>query len=257
MTAYQRLIENGVLRCGYTPWPTLLDVHAKTGDLSGVFYDYVAELARVLAIRCEWVEEMAFGQMPDALNEGRIDIHASGAWTNPIRGKLADNVIPISYEHINAFVRSDDNRFNDRLPSMNNPEIRVSLIEGESSEAIYLASYSKATAVRLPQSSAGAEMLKDVVDRKADVAFTDPLTYHRFVQEFPNRVRQVKSRFPVQVYGSPIWVKKGEVELKNTLNVATMQLINDGTIETLLSKHEPVRGMFLRPNPSFLAVVGA
>lgn len=70
------------------------------------------------------------------------------------------------------------------------------------------------------------------------------------------KIRQVKNKFPVQVYGSPIWVKKGEVELKNTLNVATMQLINDGTIEQILSKHEPVRGIFLRPSPTYLSVVG-
>src|SRR5262245_4993816 len=124
MSAYQRLIEHGMLRCGYTPWPILLDVDSKTGRLSGVFYDYVGELARVLDIRCEWVEGMAFGQMPDALNEGRIDIHSSGAWTNPIRGKLADNVIPVSYEHINAFVRADDDRFDDRLPDINDPKVR-------------------------------------------------------------------------------------------------------------------------------------
>jgi ABC-type amino acid transport substrate-binding protein len=255
-SAYRRLIDLGILRCGYTPWPVLLDVDPKSKAPSGVFFDYTNELARVLDIKIEWVEEMSFAQMPDALNEGRIDIHSSGAWTNPIRGKLADNVIPISYEHINAFVRADETRFEDSLPDINSPDVRVSVIDGESSEAIYFASYPRATAIRLAPASAGGQMLSDLVSGKADVAFTDPLTFHRFVEKHPGKIKQVKSKFPVQVYGSPIWVKKGEVELKNTLNVATMQLINDGTIETILSKHEPVKGMFLRPNPSFLSVVG-
>ncbi len=256
--AYGRMIGSGVLRCGYTPWPILLDVDSQSGELSGVFVDYLNELARVLDIKIEWVEEMAFGQMPGALNEGRIDAHCSGAWTNPIRGKMADNVIPISYEHINAFVRTEEDRFDNNLESMNSHEIKISLIEGESSEAIFFASFPNATAVRLAQASPGGLMLEEVVAGKADVAFTDPLTLHRFIEKNPGiALRQVKSKFPVQVYGSPIWVKKGEVELKNTLNVATMQLINDGTIEKILSKHEPAQGIFLRPNPSYLAVVGA
>lgn len=256
-TAYERMIQSGVLRCGYTPWPILMDVDAGSNSLSGVFVDYLSHVGRVLDIKIEWVENMAFGQMPEALNQGRIDAHCSGAWTNPIRGKLADNVMPISYEHIDAYVREEDDRFDFKLEQMNSPEIRISVIEGESSEAIYFASYPKGSAIRLPQASPGGQMLSEVLQNQADVAFTDPLTFHRFMERNPGaKIKQVKNKFPVQVYGSPIWVKKGEVELKNTLNVATMQLINDGTIEQILSKHEPTKGIFLRPSPTYLAVVG-
>ena len=45
-----------------------------------------------------------------------------------------------------------------------------------------------------------------------------------------------------------------QTELKNTLDIATMQLINDGTIEKILSKHETMPGMFLRPNVSYQAL---
>jgi ABC-type amino acid transport substrate-binding protein len=200
---------------------------------------------------------MAFGQMPEALNQGRIDAHCSGAWTNPIRGKMADNVIPIAYEHIGAFTRTADTRFDDQLEAINNPHVRVSIIEGESSEAIFHASFPKTKVKRLPQASSGSMLLSDLVENEADVVFTDPLTLQRFAEKHPGKIRQVRSRFPLQVYGCPIWVRKGEVELKNTLNVATTQLINDGTIERILSKHEPMRGIFLRPNPSYFAVVGA
>jgi len=250
-TAYSRVIEKGVLRCGYSPWPGLLDVDPNTKKLSGVFYDYLNALGKAMDIKVEWTEEVAFGEIPEALNQGRIDAHCSGAWTNPVRGKFVDSVVPVAYQYITAFARAGDMRFDNHLDKINTSDVKVSVIDGESSSTIALASFPNAKIISNPQGTDGMQMLMDVITGKADVAFTDLSMLQRVMEKNPGKMRQVKAAYPLQVFGTPIWVKKGEVKLKNMLDVATMQLINDGSIERILAQHEKMKGMFLRPNVSY------
>ena len=252
--AYQRVISSGVLHCGYTPWPGLIDVDPNTKKLSGVFYDYMNELARTMEIKVEWTAEVPFGEIPEALNTGKIDAHCSGAWTNPVRGKFADRVTPVSYQYVTAFTRADDKRFDNKLEAINAEDIKVSVIDGESSSTIASTNFPKATAISNPQGTDGTQMLMDVITGKADVAFTDLGLLEKVMKENPGKIRRVETTYPLQVFGNPVWIKKGETELKNTLDIATMQLINDGTIEKILSKHETMPGMFLRPNVSYQAL---
>jgi len=249
--AYKHVTEQGILRCGYAPWPDLLDVAPNTKQLSGVFYDYMNELARTMDIKVEWVAEVPFGEIPQALNQGRVDAICSGAWTNPVRGKFVDSIVPVAYQYITIFARADDNRFDNHSDKINAPEVKISVIDGESSSAIALASFPNAKTIANPQGTDGTQMLMDVVTGKADVAFTDLATLDRIIKNNPGKIRQVKTDFPLQVFGTPIWVKKGETKLKNSLDIATMQLINDGTIDRILTKHEKVKGEFLRPTTAY------
>jgi ABC-type amino acid transport substrate-binding protein len=246
-SAYERVIAGGTLRCGYTPWPTLIDVDPNTKQISGTFYDYMNELARVMEIKIEWTLETTFAEIPEALNTGKIDAHCAGGWTNPIRGKFIDATVPISYQYVAAFARADDNRFDNKLEAINDPAIKISTVDGESASVIAATSFPKAQTVSNPQGTEGVQMLLDVITAKADVAFTETSMLQRVLKENPGKIKQVKSPYPLQIFGNVIWLKKGEESLKNSLDLATMQLINDGTIEKILSKHETSPGLFLRP----------
>jgi ABC-type amino acid transport substrate-binding protein len=251
-TVYDRVISTGVLRCGYTPWPGLIDVEPNTGKLSGTFHDYLNELARTMEIKVEWIAEVPFGEIPEALNSGKIDAHCSGAWTNPVRGKFADSIVPVSYQYVAAFARNGDKRFDNSTAIINKKDIKISVIDGESSSAIAATLFPYAAVISNPQGTDGTQMLLDVITGKADVAFTDQAMLEKVMNQNPDKIRQVPLAYPLQVFGNPIWIKKGEAALKNTLDLATMQLINDGTIERILTRHESATGMFLRPNTSYL-----
>lgn len=163
--------------------------------------------------------------------------------------------MPISYQYVTAFVRKGDRRFNNNFEAINDPAVKISIIDGESSSVIATTRFPKATHISNAQGTDGVQMLMDILTKKADVAFTDLSLLQRFMQNNPNKVEQVQSPFPLQVFGTPIWIKKGESSLKSTLDVATIQLINNGTIEKILEKHEKIKGMFLRPNTSFMPIL--
>ena len=251
--SYRRLIEKSTLRCGYAPWPGLVDIDPATGRLSGVFCDYMQELGRTMDVKVEWVEEVPFGEIPAALEAGRIDAHSSGAWTNPMRGKFVSNVTSVSYQYIRAFVRAGDTRFDHQIEALNAPQVTISTIDGESSSSIAATSFPLAKTISHAAGTEGTHMLLDVVTGKADVAFTDMAMLQRVIANNPGKVRAVIMDYPLQVFGNPIWVRKGETRLRESLDIATRQLINDGTIARILSKHETIDGMFLRPEASYRA----
>lgn len=249
---YQRVMDSGVLKCGYSIWPGLLEMDPNTKQLSGTFYDYLNELAKTMEIKVEWVAELPYSDIPQALNDNKIDAHCSGAWTNPIRGKFADIVTPISYQYVGAFVRTGDKRFDNKLGILNDPKYKISVIDGESAATIAATSFPKATIISNPQGTEGTQMLLDVIEGKADAAFTEMGMLEKVMKTNPGKVQAVKTPYPLQVYGNSIWVKKGDVRLKNTLDIATMQLINGGTIAQILKKHETMKGQFLYPRPTYL-----
>ncbi len=248
---YDRVMRTGVLRCGYTPWPGLLDVDPNTKKLSGVFVDYMSELANSMQLKIEWVAEVVFGEIPAALDLGRFDVHASGAWTNPVRGKFVDNVMPVGYQYVSAFVRADDARFDGDMDKLNDGNVSLSTIDGEASSMIAATLFPLAKTISNPQGTDASQMLLDVLYGKADVAFTDKSMLHKVMANNPGKIREVKMDYPLQVYGNVIWVKKGENKLKTMLDIATAQLINNGTVDRILAKYETVSGMFLRPSPGF------
>jgi ABC-type amino acid transport substrate-binding protein len=158
-----RVLASGKLRCGYAPWPGLIvDVDPNTKKLTGTFYDYLQELGRSLELKIEWVAEVPFGEIPQALDSGKIDAHCSGAWTNPIRGKFVDMIVPISYQFITAFVRKGDKRFSDNFEAINDPAIKISIIDGESSSAIAATRFPKATHLSNPQGTDGVQILNGI-----------------------------------------------------------------------------------------------
>ncbi|MBI1328177.1 MAG: transporter substrate-binding domain-containing protein [Alphaproteobacteria bacterium] len=246
-SVYDRVINSGTLRCGYAFWPGLMEQDPNTKTLSGLFYDYMEEMAKILEIKVEWTEELAYGDLPEALRTSRVDAFCAGAWTNPIRGKYADPLVPIVYQSVTAFKRAGDNRFDNDLASMNKPEVKISVIDGESTSVIARRYFPNATIQSLPQGTDGTQMLLNVITKKADIGLADAIMLKTVQDNNPGKLREVKLKYPLQVYGTTIWIKKGEPELKATLDNATQQLISDGTIDRLLTKHETAPGMYLRP----------
>lgn len=248
---FQRVQETKTLRCGYAPWPALIDVDPNTGTLSGTFYDYLEEVGESMGIKIVWEAELGFGDIIEALNTNKVDAICSGAWTNAMRGQAALAITPISYQGINAYARADDTRFDNKLDAINNETVKIVTIDGESAETIAKSDFPLAQTVQLPQMTSPAEMLVNVATEKADVAFVDPYVAAEFMKENPDKIRKVEADYPLQLFGNPIWIKQGEFALQNSLNIATYQLLNTGRIEKILQKYETYPGTFFRVSKPF------
>ena len=249
--AYKRVVETKTLRCGYAPWPALIDVDPNSGDLSGTFYDYLNELGDAMGVKIVWEAEIGFGEIVEALNTNKVDAVCSGAWTNAMRGQHVLAVNPISYQGVNAYARANDTRFDNNIDAINAATVKIATIDGESSQSIAKSDFPNATTVQLPQLTSAAEMLVNVATKKADIAFVDRHVGAEFMKSNPDKIKQVEAEFPLRLFGNPIWVKQGEFALQNALNIATYQLLNTGRIEKILQKHETYPGTFYRAAKPF------
>ena len=172
-------------------------------------------------------------------------------WPTAARSKRVDFSTPLFYSGVGAFVRADDNRFDENLDLINAASISVATMDGEMADAIARNDFPKANRIAVPQLSEISSMLLNVAEGKADVTFVELYFAHEFLQSNPGSLKNVAGSAPIRVFPNTIMLRSGESELKAMLNVASEELLNLGTVERLLTKYEPARGMFYRVQQPF------
>src|SRR4051812_29807285 len=79
-SAYDRVMRTQTIRCGWgtnNPW---IYQDLKTGQMRGVIADVMNEIAGKLNLKLEWPEETGWGNLPEALESGRVDVACSTMW---------------------------------------------------------------------------------------------------------------------------------------------------------------------------------
>ena len=245
-TAFERVMRTHTLRCGYDVWPPIIMHDETTGQLSGIFYDYMETLANNLGLKIEWVKGITYASYISDLHYDRIDAMCAGVW--PV-GEIIDAVDftrPLYYLPINAYVRADDVRFDHDLSVLNNKQYAIADIDGLVPARIARENFPDARTVSLPPTSPTSDMLLSVAMGKADVTFTDPLTAASFAKTNPNKLKLISTPQPIRVFGNTMAVAKDDGNLLRMLDNATEEIRNSGVIEKVLQKYEPAPGTFIR-----------
>jgi ABC-type amino acid transport substrate-binding protein len=245
-SAYDRVVNSGILRCGYIVWPPLFTKDPATGEYGGIFYDYVEAAGKALNLKIEWTEEVTPATYIEGLRAKRFDMLCSGDWPNSSRAKYLDYTDPIFYIPLMPFVKKEDRRFEQNLQAANNPQITVSTIDGEMSSVIARSDLPKAKTLELPNSSDPTLMLSNVASGKADMAITDMATGLKFMKNNDGLLRQVNLSEPVRLFPNTLSLSLGEDKLRQMINTATRELLYDGTIDRIITKHEEPQGVFYR-----------
>lgn len=238
------------LRCGYAVWPKIIEIDPKTGKLSGIFHEYLTELATVLDIKVEWSYEISYGDVPTALASGKIDAFCAGLWPVASRAKVITFVKPIAYNPIYAYSRVGFTPPGSDIQSLNNPQVRIATVDGEFSDLISQRRFKLAETVSLPKLSDGPQLLLTLASKKADVTFTDITSGERFMKAQPGTILQTFPD-PMMAYGMTIALEKGNFALKEILDIATDELLNSGVIEHIVSKYQDFPGEILIPARDF------
>ncbi len=243
---YDRVVRSGALRAAYITYPPAVIKDPSTGELSGIFVETLNKIGSNTGLRVEWTEEVGWGSQIEGLLADRYDIVGSPVWANAVRGKLTMMSIPVYYSGIGLWVRSDDNRFVTDLKLINDPQVKIATVDGETSDVIARGDFPLAQRVSLPQLADLSRMLLDVQTHKADIAFVEPYIAYTFLSSYPGAVKNLTASDPVRVYGNCYMFRPNEPQLKHLLDVAVEDLLNSGYIEALIRKYEPQPGTFYR-----------
>jgi ABC-type amino acid transport substrate-binding protein len=230
------VINNNEIRIGYIIYPPLLVKDPQSGQLSGVSYDIVEEAAKRLNIKTKWTEEVGWGSALEGLKTKRYDILGTQMWPNAARSREAVFSLAPFNNSIFTYVRNNDARIHTDLSNLNSPEFTISLIDGEAATFIVKDFFPKAKTIILPQLASYSEVFLNVVNKKADLIMADESAANGFLKNNPATLVKL-SNTPIREYGNSFAFARGEDSMANMWNVVVDEMIQDGTIEKILAKH--------------------
>ena len=237
-SVYDKVVSSGTVRACYVVYPPASIKDPNTGELSGVFVETLNKAAENMGLKVDWSTEVGWGEMIEALNSSKCDIIGSPAWSNSTRGKSAEFSQPVYYSAINAYVRASDNRFNGDITIANNASYKLATVDGETSQVIASRQFPKAQTLQLPQLTDVSQMLLNVVDGKADMAFLEPTVANLYIKNNPGKIKNVSVLKPVVVYGNVMLIKKGEFTFKSAIDNAIIELLNNGYVDGVINNYE-------------------
>jgi len=250
-TAYDRVMRTKTLRCGYADWPPhVLVKDPTTGKMSGIFVDVTQALAKRLGLKVEWTENTGWGSLIESLRSRRIDAFCAGAFVNAERGLYLSFGKPVFYSAVYPYVRQNDHRFDKDLSIVNNPDIRISAIDGEVSSVVAQERFPKASIVSVPQLGQITDMLINVVMRKADIVFTESSFVNGYIAANPSTLRLARDK-PFAVFAVALAFNIHDITLREMFNSAFIELQNYGIIDQIISKYSKDKQDFLRVAPPY------
>lgn len=237
VSAYDRVNNSGVLRCAYIIYPPYCMKDPNTGHFTGVFVDTIEAAAQKLGWKVLWTEEVGYGTLFEGLHANRFDLFAGGLWPNAQRAKSAKFTIPILYNVVKVYGRSQEKRFQN-LNEINSPSVTISVLDGAMESLIAKEQFPLAKTLSLPQLSDFSQVLLNIKTKKADLTFAEPGIVALFLKSNPGALKELAGGKPVRVFGNCYAMNPDESRLQDVLNTTLAELINSGRIEAILKKYE-------------------
>lgn len=242
---FQRVTDKGVLRCGYYVWPPYLIVDPNTGAKSGLYYDLMNEMGKILDLKIEWTEEISWSNMFEGFHTNRIDSYCTPIFTLPSYAKATDFTQNVGFEPIHIFVRQDDTRFDGDISKINDPSVLISAMDGEVSQKVADQMFPKAGRTSVPSNSDTTLLAMNVVTKKADILITNLMLGRKFMKANPGKLKFLTAE-PIQKFSFAFPVPLGNYRLKRMLDIALQSLHDNGFVDALADKYYESRDEFIR-----------
>jgi ABC-type amino acid transport substrate-binding protein len=217
-----------------------------TGKMSGIYVDVVKELAKNLQLKIEYVEEVGWGQQIEGLQSNRYDMICSPTSLNASRTRSADFSIPLYYSPVEIWVRTGDPLAQASLKTINKPEVKISVLDGEQTATFARNYFPLAQAVSLPQSASFSELMLQVTTKKADITFAEPTAVFEFMEQNPNTLEKVKADKPLVTVPNILLIPNNQFAFKEMIDNGLRELFNTGFMDQAISKYEKYPNSYIR-----------
>jgi len=242
---YESVIKSGKIRCGYFTWSPFLMKDPNSGKFSGIYYDLIEKIGEQLSLEIEWSEDTGQANPFEGMKTGRFDMFCGPITPTPDRSKKVLFSNPFTFIPYFAYARIDDNRYAGSLDLINNNNIKIAVIDGEFAGVIAKKKFPEASMLSLPAMSDGAQVMMSVTSGKADVFLNDSAATAVFIKNNPDSVRAISNE-PLKTIAAVIVLPQHDVAFKNMIDSTMALLIEDGTVEEIISNYEEQENMFLR-----------
>lgn len=244
------VVNTGTLRCGHVNWRPYYYVDLKDGNNqpTGLNYDLMTEIGKILDLKIAWVEEIGWGNIGEGFKTNRYDAVCTSMWVDSAKLKNLSLSRPIFYSAPQLFVRADDTRFDGNVDRINQPDVKIAVIDGSPLFRFVKERFPGATVVTLPQMVQDAEYLMNVTTKKADAAIMDPEEIKPFMAANPGQLKPIADIPPMRILPHVLAFPQDDLQLTAMMNGALQILIDNGVMEKIGKKYGV---SFLVPAPSF------
>lgn len=229
-TVYDRVMENGTIRCGYVLYPPAVIKDPNSGKFSGIAVEVMEKIAARLQLKIEWAEETSFATNVEGLRTGRYDAVCITYWANPGEGRYAGFSIPFYYSGLVAGQKCP-------ASGWNYDTARIAAIDGSVASRVIAARFPKAEIVGLPNMTDVSQLLMNVATGKADMAFAENYQFAAWNKNNPDQ-QLCTAEEPLTVYPNTIALPLGDDRFKSMIDAALTDLINSGEIDAILDRWE-------------------
>ncbi len=232
---YSRVMQSGVLRAAYTEYPPVM--HRNATGFDGIFCEIIQGFASKHKLRIEWVEETGYGVVIDGLAEGRFDIFCSATWPTPERHKLAALSRPVYYSDVGVWVREGTVLARNDWITLNQPEHRIAVTEGDITHEIALTDFTFAKWIRAPQLGRVKALLEFVADKRADATMAERITYEAYEERLSCKLVNIAQEKPIRRYTNSFLVGKEQNDFLDLLNSFLNEIQDNGQCRKIVEKY--------------------
>ncbi len=241
-STYDRVLKNGVLRCGYVLYPPAVIKDPNDGSFSGIAVEIMDKIATRLNIKVEWTEETSFATNVEGLAQGRYDAVCVTYWQNAAEGKFVGFSTPFYYSGLVGAHKCPEGQLPGENPgpdleSLDDPESKIASIDGSVESRVIAARFPKAGVITLPNLSDVTQLLMNVATGKADVTFAEYYQFSLWNKSNPD-MPLCPSPKPISVYPNVIAIPQGDLRFKTMIDAALSDMLNGGEIDAILDKWE-------------------
>lgn len=234
--------KNNSIDVGYISYPPGFIVDPNTKEKSGIFNDILVEIAKRNNLSINYKEEVTWATMIESLKTGRVNLIANPVWATEERKALADFTIPVYFSPMGIYVRADDDRFDADRSKINATNIRIAGVDGEVNTVIGKEDFPLAELVPFPNNIDVAQLFLEIQSKRRDVTFAEPMFAYDYMQANPGKIKNIAIDRPIRNYPNGYMFDQGKPELRDFLNAALQELIDDGTADRIIDKYAPFEG---------------
>ena len=228
------------ISAGWAPYAPYISLNTETKKPEGFYVDLVEAMASEAGWEVNWVET-TWGNMITDLNTGRFDVMAAPVFRTISRETEVDFTRSIDFFGLNAVVRKDDDKLI-TVADLDQGGVTVTVTQGEVGQD-FAQRHMKNAKVEVHKTGDISLALVDVIQKRADVGICDSWTAKQFVEKHNGNVRLLMEN-PFAQVGAGWFVRQGDTDLLQFLNVAIDWLESSGAVKTYSEKYD--LGSFLK-----------
>jgi ABC-type amino acid transport substrate-binding protein len=245
-STFNRVQSSHEIRCGYAAWNPVVFKDTKTGEIKGIIPEILNALGKKLDYKITWAEEAGWGSVVEGLKIGRYDMICTGIGAYAPRAKVMDFTVPLFYINVYAVSRADDRRFDKGLTAINDPNVKISVLEGQHTSMLAMERFPKAKTDALPQLTDYSMVLEEVKTGKADVTFVEGSSLANYLKNNPGTLKITGGKETLGRFRVPLGLPQGDYQFKRMIDTVLEELMDEGAVENILQKYDPRGDIFPR-----------